>query len=227
MSLNGLAEEWPPRPDGLAQHAVATGGPRHGGTALAARGRSLGRPARHAWRLLLLLRGLLFAKCDVKSAYQAAHAVKAFIIKYPNRPLPGTLVPKLCAALPVRWDVPSDNGRCKRAEKFLRLLCALGVVKVLRKKHWHGPGHPSNEATIYGLPQDKVLEPEGDVGRRWYVSSWTRRQGQEEREPDPYPETTCIYSYGPSRFTPADLEAIGSEVERLSRAWSPKFHSSG
>src|SRR5262249_28424742 len=40
----------------------------------------------------------------------------------------------------------------------------------------------------YGLPQDQVLEPEGDVGRRWYVSSWTRRQGQEEREPHPYQE---------------------------------------
>jgi hypothetical protein len=166
-------------------------------------------------------------RCDVQTAYQAAHAVKAFVTKYPNRPLPGTLVPKLCAALPVRWDVPSDNGRCKLAEKFLRLLCALGVVKVLKKKHWHGPGHPSNEATIYGLPQDKVLEPEGDIGRRWYLSSWARRQGQEERGPDPYPETTCIYSYGQGRFTPEDLEEIGAEVERLSRAWSPKYHSSG
>jgi hypothetical protein len=175
-------------------------------------------------------------RCDVQTAYQAAHAVKAFVTRYPNQPLPGTLVPQLCAPLPVRWDIPSDNGRCKLAEKFLRLLCTLGVVKVLRKRHWHGPGHPSNEATIYGLPQDTVLEPEGDVGRRWYLASWTRRQGQEEGEPDPYqeemepspyPEKPCIYSYGPSRFTPADLEAIASEVERLSRAWSPKFHSSG
>jgi hypothetical protein len=156
--------------------------------------------------------------------------------EYPNQPLPGTLVPTLCASLPVRWEIPSDNGRCKRAEKFLRLLCALGVIKVLRKKHWHDPGHPSNEATIYGLPQDQVLEPEGDLGRRWYLSSWTRRQGQEEREPhpyqeegepSPYPETTCIYIHGRDRFTPEDLEAIASEVERLSRAWSPKFHSSG
>jgi hypothetical protein len=36
-----------------------------------------------------------------------------------------------------------------------------------------------------------------------------------------------IYSYGRGRFTPADLEAIASEVERLNRAWSPRYHSSG
>jgi hypothetical protein len=136
-------------------------------------------------------------------------------------------VPKLCAGVAINWSIPSDNSRCKRAEKFLRLLCALGVIKVLKRKHWHGPGHPANEATIYGLPQDKVLEPEDDLGRRWYVSSWTRRQGQEEREPSPYPETTCVYYYGHSRFTPEDLEELASEVERLNRAWSPKFHSSG
>jgi hypothetical protein len=164
-------------------------------------------------------------RCDAPTAYQAAHRVKAFAIKYPGKELPGSLVPQLCAGLPIRWAVPSDQGaRCKRAEKFLKLLCALGIVKRLKKKHWHGPGHASNRAAVYGLPQDVA---ESEVGREWYYGSWTRhRRGQEETERETQ-ETTCVYFTDTPPFTEEDLGVMAAELERLNRAWSPRYHSSG
>jgi hypothetical protein len=123
--------------------------------------------------------------------------------------------------------VPSDQGaRCKRAEKFLTLLCALGVVKRLQKKQWHGPGHPKNRAAVYGLPKD-VAPAESEVGREWYYGSWTRHhRGQQEKEPETQ-ETTCFYFTDTPPFTEEDLEVLAAELERLNRAWSPRYHSSG
>jgi hypothetical protein len=182
----------------------------------------------------------------VPTAYQAAHRVKAFAIKYPGKELPGNLVPQLCAGLPIQWSIPSDQGRCKRAEKFLKLLCALGIVKRLRAKPWHVPGHASNRAAVYGLPQDVAPpEPEPELGRDWYYGSWTRhrrpattqreeaapRQGTPQHtahHPTPQEqETTRIYIYGHPHFTEEDLEVLAAELERLNRAWSPRYHSSG
>ena len=165
-------------------------------------------------------------RCDVQSAYQVAHRVKAFASKYPGKELPGSLVPQLCAGLPIQWAIPSDQGRCKRAEKLLRLLCPLGIVKMLRQKHWHGLNHPMNRAAVYGLPQD-VAPPESDIGRDWYYGSWTRHQrGQQETQPETH-KTTCVYFTDTPHFTEEDLEVLAAELERLNRAWSPRYHSSG
>jgi hypothetical protein len=132
----------------------------------------------------------------------------------------------LCAGLPIQWSIPSDQGRCKRAEQFLRLLCALGIIKMLRQKHWHGPNHPKNRAAVYGLPKD-VAPPESEVGRDWYYGSWTRHhRGQQETEPETQ-ETTCVYFTDTAPFTEEDLEVLAAELERLNRAWSPRYHSSG
>jgi AcrR family transcriptional regulator len=163
-------------------------------------------------------------RCDATTAYQAAHRVKAFAIKYPGKELPGSMVPQLCAGLPIQWAIPSDQGRCKRAEKLLRLLCALGIVKLLQKKQWHGPGHPMNRAAVYGLPQDVA---ESEVGREWYYGSWTRHhRGPQERHPEAH-KTTCVYSTDTPAFTEEDLGGLAAELERLNRAWSPRYHSSG
>jgi hypothetical protein len=165
-------------------------------------------------------------RCDAASAYQVAHRVKAFAIKYPGKELPGSMVPQLCAGLPIQWAIPSDQGRCKRAEQLLRLLCALGIVKLLKKKQWHGPGHVENRAATYGLPKD-VAPPESEVGRDWYYGSWTRHQrGQEGTERETQ-ETTCVYFTDTPRFTEEDLGVMAAELERLNRAWSPRYHSSG
>jgi hypothetical protein len=96
----------------------------------------------------------------------------------------------------------------------------------LQKKQWHGPGHSKNRAAVYGLPKD-VAPAEGEVGRDWYYGSWTRHQSGEQATGPETLETTCIYHYGHPRFTEEDLEVMAAEVERLNRAWSPQFHSSG
>src|SRR5262249_8714758 len=112
--------------------------------------------------------GAALLKCDVPSVYQAAHRVKAFVTKYPGKELPASLVPALCRDVPNNWFVASDNGnRCKKAERFLALLCRLGLIKVITPKRWCGPGNPNNRAARYGLPQD---ETSCDLGRRWYYS---------------------------------------------------------
>jgi hypothetical protein len=90
----------------------------------------------------------------------------------------------------------------------------------------HGPGHSKNRAATYGLPQD-VAPAESEVGRDWYYGSWTRHhRAQQGTEPETL-ETTCIYCYGHPRFTEEHLEVMAAELERLSRAWSPRYHSSG
>jgi hypothetical protein len=74
-----------------------------------------------------------------------------------------------------------------------------------------------------------VAPPESDLGREWYYGSWTRhqhRRGQQETEPETH-KTTCIYSTDTPPFTEEDLEVMAAEVERLNRAWSPRYHSSG
>ena len=93
-------------------------------------------------KLAIKERGAALLKCDTPSVYQAAHRVKAFVTKYPGKELPASLVPHLCANLPIFWYVPSDQGtRCKKAEKFLKLLCSLGIIKVVKRKQWFGAGH--------------------------------------------------------------------------------------
>ena len=125
---------------------------------------------------------------------------------------------------PVRASSPLHSA--SRAEQFLRLLCALGIVKLLKKKQWHGPGHWKNRAAVYGLPQD-VAPPESDIGRDWYYGSWTRHQrGQEGTERETQ-ETTSVYFTDTPHFTEEDLGVMAAELERLNRAWSPRYHSSG
>ncbi len=162
-------------------------------------------------------------KCDLPSVYQAAHCVKAFITKYPGRELPGSLVPQLCAGLPISWHIPSDAGtRRKKAERFLALLCLLGTIKVVRPKEWHGPGHLANRAVTYGLPQD---EASSELARRWFTRRDSRFFGEDNRGADGKEESIYLRDFAP--FTDQDLEEFYLGVESLSRPWKPQYHSSG
>jgi hypothetical protein len=97
---------------------------------------------------------------------------------------------------------------------------------MLRQKRWHGPNHPMNRAAVYGLPRD-VAPPESDIGREWYYGSWTRHhRGQQEGQPEAH-KTRCVYFTDTPHFTEEDLEVMAAELERLNRAWSPRYHSSG
>jgi hypothetical protein len=168
--------------------------------------------------------GLALLKCDTASVYQAAHLVKAFVTKYPGKELPATLLPPLCADLPISWRVPSDNGtRCKKAERFLSLLCSLGVIKVLRPKQWYGVGHPANRAAVYGLPKDETVSA---LGRRWYYAHWTRHSPQDSAAGG-RGEGEGIYIRDISPLTEQDIDELILEVERLNRPWKPQYHSSG
>jgi hypothetical protein len=162
-------------------------------------------------------------KCETRSVYQAAHCAKAFVTKYPGKELPASLVPHLYGNLPIFWHIPSDQGtRCKKAEKFLKLLCSLGILKVVKRKQWFGAGHADNRAATYGLPKD---EAPSDLGRRWSYSAWTRHK----------PEIVAggeqggkgIYFTDSLPFNNCEIETFALEVERLNRPWMPKFHSSG
>jgi hypothetical protein len=162
--------------------------------------------------------GAAILKCDVRSVYQAAHCIKAFVTKYPGKELPASLVPGLCGDLPINWFVTSDSGtRCKKAERFLALLCSLGIIKVLRRKRWSGPGHPANKAAMYGLKQDK---PTSDLGRRWYYACMGLL-APEERERE------SIYITDNSVFSSQDINDFVLEVERLNRHWKPQYQDSG
>jgi hypothetical protein len=174
-------------------------------------------------KLAIKERGAALLKCDTPSVYQAAHSVKAFVTKYPGKELPANLMPELCGSLPISWYILSDQGsRCKKAEKFLKLLCSLGILKVLKEKQWFGVGHPNNRATTYGLPKDEATS---DLGGRWFYSTWTRHKqavvagGEQEQD--------GIYFTDFLPFNDSVIEACALEVERLNRPWMPKFHSSG
>jgi hypothetical protein len=162
--------------------------------------------------------GAALLKCDVPSVYQAAHRIKAFVTKYPGKELPAGLVPGLCGGLPITWFVPSDGGsRCKKAERFLALLCSLGVIKKVRGKRWCGPGHPDNRAATYGLPQDRSS---CDLGRRWYYASLGLPAPQEG-------EGGSIYITDYSALTGQDITDLVLEVERLSRPREPQYRDTG
>jgi hypothetical protein len=162
--------------------------------------------------------GAAILRCDVPSVYQAAHRIKAFITKYPGKELPASLVPTLCADLPINWFVPSDGGRrCKKAERFLALLCGLGVITVVRPKRWCGVGNPGNRAATYGLPQDKTT---CDLGRRWYYACLGLPAPQEG-------EGEGIYITDNSVFTDQDISELVLEVERLSRPREPQYRDTG
>ena len=174
-------------------------------------------------KLAVKIPGAALLKCDTASVYEAAHCVKAFVTKYPGRELPAGMVPRLCEDLPIHWHVPSDGGeRCKKAERFLRLLCDLGVIEVLLPREWHGVGHPGNRATTYGLPGDGTPS---DLGRRWFSSTWTRHDSHPVA---PRPRVVgSIYITDSYSFSEDDFEQFVGEVERLERPWTPRFHSSG
>jgi hypothetical protein len=162
--------------------------------------------------------GAALLKCDVASVYQAAHRIKAFVTKYPGKELPASLVPSLCGDLPISWFVASDgSSRCKKAERFLALLCSLGVIKVIKRKRWCGPGHPNNRAATYGLPQDCSSS---DLGVRWYHSCLGLPTPQER-------EKNSIYITDNIAFTDEDITDFVLEVERLSWSRKPQFHDSG
>jgi hypothetical protein len=162
--------------------------------------------------------GAAILKCDVRSVYQAAHCVKAFVTKYPGKELPANLVPSLCGDLPINWFVATDGGsRCKKAEKFLALLCGLGVIRRLRRKRWCGPGHPKNRAAVYGLKQDETTS---DLGRRWYNACLGLPAPQERGR-------GSIYITDNSVFTPQDTNDFVLEVGRPNRRWRPQYQDSG
>jgi hypothetical protein len=162
--------------------------------------------------------GAAILKCDVPSVYQAAHRVKAFVTKYPSKELPASMVPALCGDLAINWFVASDNGtRSKKAERFLTLLCRLGVIKVIQPKRWCGKGDPRNRAAQYGLPQDKTTS---DLGKRWYYSR-LGLPAPEERE------RGCIYVTDNSVFMPLDINDLILEVERLNHSWRPQYQDTG
>jgi hypothetical protein len=114
--------------------------------------------------------GAALLKCDVPSVYRAAHSIKAFATKYPGKELPGSMVPHLCANLPINWHVPSDQGnRCKKAETFLRLLCGLGIIKVLLPKVWIGPGHPvDSPVPQFRLRKAAIQHPATQATDQWH-----------------------------------------------------------
>ena len=154
--------------------------------------------------------GAAILKCDVPSVYQVAHRIKAFVTKYPGKELPAILVPVLCAGLPINWFVASDNGtRCKKAEKFLGLVCSLGIIKKIAEKQWFGLNHPRNKAAMYGLPKDADCQ---EVGR---YSGWGEGEGE------------SIYYTDSSVFSESVIEPFVLEIERLNRPWKPQYHSSG
>lgn len=157
--------------------------------------------------------GAAILKCDVPSVYQAAHRIKAYVTKYPGKELPVILVPILCADLPINWFVASDAGtRCKMAEKFLGLVCSLGIITMLQEKEWHGSGHPKNRGAKYGLPNDDVVA----FNVRWLMSLG-RQEGQGE----------SIYITDSSAFTDPDDDAYLFEVDRLQHFWTPQYQDSG
>lgn len=157
--------------------------------------------------------GAAILKCDVASVYQAAHRIKAYVTKYPGKELPAILVPVLCEGLPINWFVASDAGsRCKMAEKFLSLVCSLGIIKKLREKQWFGVGNPKNRGAMYGLPKDEVAG-----GYRQWLSTLCRGEDKEG----------CIYITDLSVFSEQDYKEPILQIERLNRPWKPQYHSSG
>lgn len=164
--------------------------------------------------------GTAILKCDTASVYQAAHLIKAFVTKYPGKELPASLVPHLCARLPIFWHVPSDKGtRCKMAERFLTVLCNLGIIKLLKHKQWYGAGHPRNKAAVYGLPRN---ESTCDLGRRWYYQDWSLGEVSLGRE-----EKDSIYIREKSPFTTEDIDDLILDLQRLNRFWKPQYQDSG
>jgi hypothetical protein len=157
--------------------------------------------------------GAALLKCDVPSVYQAAHRIKAYVTKYPGRELPAILVPVLCADLPINWFVASDGGsRCKMAEKFLALVCSLGIITMLQEKQWHGPGHPKNRGALYGLPKDEVVA----FNVRWLT---TVVRGEAKGE--------SIYITDTPVSSEPYSDVLLPLIERLNRPWKPQYHSSG
>ena len=96
----------------------------------------------------------------------------------------------------LRRSLKGDRGTREKAERFLALLCRLGVIKVIRPRRWCGPGHRHNRAAAYGLPQDKTA---CDLGRRWYSSCLGLPAPQEG-------EGGGIYITDNSAFTDEDIE---------------------
>jgi hypothetical protein len=150
--------------------------------------------------------GAALLKCDIPSVYQAAHHVKAFVLKYPDRELSANLVPHLCAGLPISWHIPSDEGkRCKKAERFLALLCKLGIIKVYQSKAWYGDGHPRNRAARYELAKDEL-----------YHERQTEHEGER-----------CIYITDNSPFSEQHMEEFRLDFRRLNPSLTPQYHDSG
>ncbi len=157
--------------------------------------------------------GAAILKCDVPSVYQVAHRIKAYVTKYPGKELPAILVPIICADLPITWFVASDAGsRCRMAEKFLALLCSLGIIKMIQEKQWFGPGHPKNRGAKYGLPKDEMAGG--------YLQ-WPRIIGRGEDKEE------SIYITDTSVFSELDYEELILEVRRFNRPWTPQYHDSG
>jgi hypothetical protein len=162
--------------------------------------------------------GAAVLKCDVPSVYQAAHRIKAFLTKYPGKELPASLVPAICTDLPINWFLASDGGtRCKRAEKFLVLLCSLNIIKVIKPKRWCGAGNVNNRATLYGLPKDATA---CDLGKRWYYGC----QGLPDADRT---EEESIYIRDNSALSDDVITDLVLEAERLKQYRQPQYQDSG
>jgi hypothetical protein len=98
------------------------------------------------------------------------------------------------------------------AERFLRLLCSLGIIKMIQDKQWHGPGHPKNRAALYRLPKDEVVA---------FNVRWLTTVGRGETKGG------SIYITDKSVSSVPALGALVPEIERLNRPWKPQYHSSG
>lgn len=98
------------------------------------------------------------------------------------------------------------------AERFLALVCSLGIITVLQEKEWHGPGHPKNRGTLYGLPKDEVVT---------FNVRWLTVLGRGEARGEGIYITDRSVSPEPAfaLFVPV--------IERLNRPWKPQYHSSG
>jgi hypothetical protein len=196
--------------------------------------------------------GAALLKCDIPSAYQAAHRIKAYIIKYPDYELPATLVPHLCAGLPISWYIKSDEEkRCKKAEKFLALLRQLGIITIIRRKEWHGDRSSLNRAATYGISQDEAYNqsrinfrgiPLDDAITKLVQGSFERIAQTEAEDPvvadlqtmteKPFSDISstremCIYVTDFSGFSAHEMKDFALENQRLNRVQEPEYHNSG
>jgi len=86
-------------------------------------------------------------------AIKVVSRIAGFVRANPGRELAAVFVPTLCDGLGVGWWYPGeeDAGRCKKGERLLARLVAVGLLHVERQRVWLGPRNTDNRAPVYGL----------------------------------------------------------------------------